>query len=228
MSWHNSGSLTTDNINLENGIAGSIKQNLRYSEQRPCALDFKKKHQLYLCSLLKWLHLCYSGKMPPNLKAQHYRIFFCVSADLESFSHCRLLLQNFSCAILSNAQDKYQHLSAIGELYQKIKRVCVSNCQLLWLTFDRMDNLKIIVADEQEKHLCLWEPLKPLKLQKPTLTHTTVLQYLFNFTQHFQSWLTLLPATCIVFVLRSVGLLHKLFYRDLCADFLRDCLSYLF
>lgn len=109
-----------------------------------------------------------------------------------------------------------------------MNRVRVSNCQLLWLTLDRMEKLKIIVVDEQAKHLCLWEPLKPPKLQKPMLTHTTILQYLFNFTQHFQSWLTLLPATCTVFVLRSVGLLHKLFYRDPCADFLRDCLSYLF
>lgn len=45
------------------------------------------------------------------------------------------------------------------------------------------------------------------------LTETTTLRYLFNFTQHFQSWLTFLPATCAVFMLRSLGLLHKLVYR---------------
>lgn len=60
------------------------------------------------------------------------------------------------------------------------------------------------------------------------LTESTKPQYLFNFTQHSQSWLTLLPATCTVFVLRSVGLLHRLLYCDPYADFLRDCLLRMF
>lgn len=81
-------------------------------------------------------------------------------------------------------------------------------------------------VDEQAKYLCLWEPPKQSELQNPVLTQTTIRHYLFNFTQHFQSWLTLSPATCAVLVLWSAGLLHKLFSRDPPADPPADCLSY--
>lgn len=56
--------------------------------------------------------------------------FLLCFADLESVSHRRLLVQDLSEAILSNAEDKCHHPSATGELHHKTNSVRVSSCQL--------------------------------------------------------------------------------------------------
>lgn len=85
--------------------------------------------------------------------------------------------------------------------------VRVSICQLLWQTLDSFKNLKIIVPlMNKQSSFCLGELRK---LQKPVLTQMTTLQYLFNFLTAFpaQALHCYLPPV-LVFVLRSLGLLH--------------------
>lgn len=93
--------------------------------------------------LKKWIHMCWSLTYScSSFKVKGY------SSGIQqnwTFSYCRLLLEDLSWAILSSTQDKCHHPSSVGELYNKMNRPCVSNCQLLWQTHYRLKNLKIIL-----------------------------------------------------------------------------------